>query len=51
MYVHVCVYLSICSDHCAEALFEEEADDQSLPLVILEALLKVRMIIELALMK
>ena len=36
----VCVCV-ICRDRCAEALFEEEADDQTLPVAILEALMKV----------
>ena len=39
--VCVCVCCVVCSDRCAEALFEEEADDQTLPVAILEALMKV----------
>lgn len=34
-----------CSDSTAEALFEDEGEDQSLPVCILEALMKVSLVL------
>lgn len=46
LHVHVAViymYVNVYShrDTCAEVLFEDDADDQSLPVAILDALMKV----------
>ena len=41
MYIHVSVYMHTHRDHAADVLFDEDSEDQSLPLCILESLLKV----------